>query len=340
VGVGLALAAVLLYLFLRGVDWPSLREAFSRARPAWLAAVVLASVATYAIRAWRWGRLLRPLTASTFRPLFSATLVGFLSGFVVPRAGEVLRPYLVARRYGVKMSAAFASIIIERLLDLVTVAALFAAYLFLLAGPELVRPGVQQRVVWLKAAGGLAGLGAVALLGLLLLFHLYAERTLALVEPWLAWLPARLAALVARLLASFAEGLAVLQASAREWAILWAQSLLLWLCIAAGFHAANLAFSLTLAPAASFLLLAFLTVGVSAPTPGFVGGFHGAYRLALSEVFGVEASLAAAVGIAAHAFTSLPVLVLGTWFLGAEGLSLRAAATMAGSEAGPRGGSR
>ena len=58
-------------------------------------------------------------------------------------------------------------------------------------------------------------------------------------------------------------------------------------------------------------MVAFLTVGVAVPTPGAVGGFHEFYLLALTQAFGVDKHVAAAAGIACHALTNLPVLVLG-----------------------------
>ena len=70
-----------------------------------------------------------------YADLFSATMVGFASGLLVPRAGELLRPWLVSRRHPIPTSAGFATIILERLVDLITVLALFALYLFVLPAP-------------------------------------------------------------------------------------------------------------------------------------------------------------------------------------------------------------
>src|SRR5207245_9789211 len=89
---GAGLALVLLFLFFRGVEWPALRAAFRTADPLFLAGVVAATIVTYLARAWRWGFLLAPLARVPFLRLFSAPLVGFMSGLLVPRAGAVARP--------------------------------------------------------------------------------------------------------------------------------------------------------------------------------------------------------------------------------------------------------
>ena len=329
--LGAALGLGLLALFLRGVDGRALADAFGAADPLLLAGVALVTVLTYLARAWRWGYLLSPVVRVPFGRLFSATAVGFMTGLVIPRAGEVVRPYLVARRHPVSTAAAFASIILERLVDLITVVLLFGLYLYVLPPPASQVTGPLLGM--LKAGGGLAALGALAVLALLLALHVRAERALAAADRLLRPVPPRLARPLAGALRSFAGGLAVLKASPAHLAAIAGQSLLLWLAIALGLHWNNLAFGLDLPFHATFLLLGFLTVGVAVPTPGMVGGFHEAYLLALTQAFGVDKHTAAAAGIAAHAFTNIPVLLLGLLFLGREGLSMGKVAQMSEQEA-------
>ena len=131
-----ALAAVLLLaFFFRGMDWTALGRALAEARILPLAAFVVVSFLIYAARSWRWGWLLQPLAPVRYVDLFSATMVGFTSGLLIPRAGELLRPWLVSRRYPVPFSAGLATIILERLVDMITVLVLFSVYLFVLPAP-------------------------------------------------------------------------------------------------------------------------------------------------------------------------------------------------------------
>jgi uncharacterized protein (TIRG00374 family) len=325
------LGLALLAMFLRGVEVRALGQAFRTADPLLLAGVAFATVLTYLARSWRWGYLLSPVVRVPFGHLFSATAVGFMAGLVIPRAGEIVRPYLVARRHPISTSAAFASIILERLVDLMTVIFLFGLYLYVLPTPSSQASG--PLVGMLKAGGGMAAMGAVFVLGLLLALHLRAEQALAVADHLLRPLPARVARPVAAALRSFASGLAVLQASPTHLMAIAGQSVLVWLTIALGLHWNNLAFGLDLPFHATFLLLGFLTVGVAVPTPGMVGGFHEAYLLALTQAFGVDKQTAAAAGIAAHAFTNIPVLLLGLVFLGREGLSMRKVARMSEQQA-------
>ncbi len=328
---GLA-ALGLLALFFRGMDWGGLGRALVGARWLPLAGVVLVTVLLYAIRAWRWGALLAPLGRVGMADLFSATMVGFASGLLVPRAGEILRPWLISRRHPIPTSAGFATIILERLIDLVTVLVLFAVYLFVLPAPAAQTAGPLMNT--LKVGGALTGAAALGILLFLLALHTNAERVVGLIEWLTARAPRWIREPIAHLLRSFSAGLAVLRAPLSQLALVAAQSFAIWLLIALGFYLNHIAFSIDLPYHATFPLIAFLVVGVAIPTPGTVGGFHAFYLLCLTQVFGVAREPAAAAGIAAHALGNLPVLVLGLALLGREGLSLGrvAAVTRSGSD--------
>lgn len=332
--IGGLLAVLLLYWFFRGMDFDALGHALANARPGYLLGLVVVTVLVYLARAWRWGFFLAPLARVPYADLFSATMVGFGSAMLVPRAGEIVRPYLVSRRHPVSVSAGFATIVLERVFDLLTVLLFLGLYLYVLPAPAAERHG--PLLVLLKRGGLVVGIGALALVVLLLAFHVHAERALAFCDLILSWFPAWLRRPLGALLRSFSEGLAVLQAPAPHLLAIVGQSLVVWLLIDLGFHFTHRAFGLDLPFHATFLLTAFLTVGVAIPTPGMVGGFHAFYLIALTEVFGVDRGTAAAAGLAAHALSTLPVIVLGMAFLGREGISLGRVARMSDASTTPQ----
>src|SRR5260370_30192030 len=128
----LLLTAGLLAYFFRGVDLPGVWAATRRADPRLLVLAIGVTMMTYAFRAFRWQYLLAPIGPTRFTTAFQTTVIGFAASFLLPaRPGEVLRPYLLAKREHLPPTAAFATIILERLLDLVTVLLLFG--LFVLA---------------------------------------------------------------------------------------------------------------------------------------------------------------------------------------------------------------
>src|SRR5215831_6317174 len=111
----------------------------------------------YTFRALRWQYLLAPIGRTHFATAFQTTVIGFAASFLLPaRPGEVLRPYLLARREGLPPTACFATIILERLLDLVTVLLLFGVFVLLIDPASLSGdPALYARV----KAGGLLAAG-------------------------------------------------------------------------------------------------------------------------------------------------------------------------------------
>ena len=71
----------------------------------------------------------------------------------------------------------------------------------------------------------------------------------------------------------------------------------------------------------SFLVMTLLVVGVAVPTPGQVGGFHTAYKIAVMTFFGASETTAIGAAIVLHAISFVPVTLLGLFFMAREGLT-------------------
>src|ERR1044071_189722 len=123
-----AMTAALLTLFLRNANLAAISSAMATADVRWLIVAALASSSAYVLRARRWQFLLRPIGRTRFATAFSATAIGFAASFLLPgRAGEIIRPYLLARRERLGTMPTLATIAVERVLDLIGVLILFAA---------------------------------------------------------------------------------------------------------------------------------------------------------------------------------------------------------------------
>src|SRR5262249_27159570 len=115
--VSLALTAVLLYFFFRGVDIGATKEAILGASPGWLAASLALGVLTFFFRAVRWVWILRPVARVHIGPAFTATAAGFAANNLPGKVGEVLRPYLLSRSERLPFSPLLPSILLERVFD-------------------------------------------------------------------------------------------------------------------------------------------------------------------------------------------------------------------------------
>ena len=126
-GVLCLLASALLWWFGRNLDWVEVRRAVSDSDPYLLGAAVLVISLAYFFRAFRWGALLKPLSAARFADLFAATTIGFSAVFLIGRAGEFVRPVALSMRDPrVRPSASLVTIIVERIYDMTAVALMFA----------------------------------------------------------------------------------------------------------------------------------------------------------------------------------------------------------------------
>jgi len=323
----LIVAAALLMLFLYNVDLRGVAREIVHADLEWLALSLLTMIVNLAIRAWRWQYLLEPLGRPSFGSSFRATAVGFAASTVLPaRAGEVIRPYFLSRQENMSATGAFATIILERVLDMVTVLVLLATYVIFFAPAATAENHTAFEAV--KWAGVTAGIGAVAVLIVLFVLAGNPARLAESLTRLESVLPSKLAGLLARIAEKFATGLGAIRKPGRLFVALLL-SFPLWLSIGAGIWAVAVAFHLAVPFAGSFLVIALLVVGVAVPTPGAVGGFHAAFRFAATTFFAAADDAAVGAAIVLHLFTVGPTLLLGLLFAAHEGLNLSGMRTLA-----------
>src|SRR5262249_49133761 len=152
-----------------------------------------------------------------------------------------------------------------------------------------VNPVGFRAVKWAGASAGAAALAVLAVLFALAANPARLAQAIARLE---RIVPSALAGVLARVAEKFATGLGIVRRPGLLVAL--ALSFPLWLTIALGIWAVAVAFGLAVPFTGSFLLLAFLVLGVAVPTPGAIGGFDEAFRFAATAFYG--ASDAAAVG--------------------------------------------
>lgn len=316
----LLVAGGLLALFLRNTDLREVGAEMARARPDLVVLALIVTGITYLFRALRWQYLLAPIGRVRLSVALKTTIIGFAASALLPaRAGELLRPYLLARKEGLSATATFATVIVERLLDTITVVVLFTSYL-LVFDPGV---GASDATTFRQVKLGGAAAAALCLTALVLLFFLAGHpATLERLTLGLGRvLPPRLSERAGRLVRTFAEGLAIVRQPARLMAAI-AWSVPLWLSIALGIWLVTRAFHIEMPFTGSFLIVALLVVGVAVPTPGAVGGFHYFYRLGATAFFAASNDRAVGAALVLHAVSFVPVAIAGLILLAQEGVSL------------------
>src|SRR5262245_29269246 len=300
----IVLGAGLLVFFLSRVPLKDIGRQIASISTPWLMTAISLSIFVMVVRSARWIWMLRPLAPVPFFPAFRATAIGFAANTVLPaRAGEVIRPALLARDRGLPFAAVLASILFERVLD--ALAQLFFLGLAL-ASPEAASMGpfASGRVRLL------AGTTAAVAIGVALFAVVWRRTTERVIDRMLVILPERIRPAANRIAHGFLDGFASLK-SPRLAMLVGAGSLAMWLLINVQIYCILRAFGLALPFSAAYVVTTAVVLGLFVPTPGGVGGYHAAVQFALTEVFHVPIATATGVALIAHAVSFVPISIIG-----------------------------
>jgi hypothetical protein len=322
------LAIALFAWFLSRANLKAVAGEIAHARLDLIAWSIAIAVVMPVVRAIRWRYLLDPIGPTRFGPVLRATILGFAALALLPaRAGDVLRPYLVARSEGLNGASVFATIVMERALDLVAVLTLLAAFVWVFDGDAILSPGLLAPI---QASAAVAAAIVVALMAVMWTLATHPERIGRLVARSDRLLPHRTAHALAKLARTFSEGFAVAR-EPRDLAIAFVWSFPLWVSIAFQAWLVTRAFGILIPVSGSFLLQALLVVGVAVPTPGGIGSFHEAYRIAVTTFFHAPNNAAVSAALVLHAVSFFTSLVPGAVIMARDGLSVAGLGRMAGA---------
>ncbi len=313
---GILISIVFLALALYQVDLRAVGTALTAADYRLVAFSAVFTFLSYVFRTARWGLFLQPQKKIPLTRLFPVLVVGFALNNLLPgRPGEFVRAISLGQREGLPKTAGLATVVVERVIDGLTLIAILA---FLALGFEL--PGWGRVVEIVSVA-----IFAVALVGLLFLL-LREDLAMRLLNYGLRFLPARLGQRLNQMLGSFILGLHSLK-SPREVLVIVLLSFCVWLCEATQYFLVLTAFGLldpvtTRAFAAAFTMVAAnLSIAIPA-APGGLGPFEGAGVLALSA-FGLSKQQSFPAVLVTHfGVQYLLISGLGIFFIAREGIKL------------------
>jgi uncharacterized protein (TIRG00374 family) len=315
------------------VPFDDVRREFARADWVLLLGVSIpAYLLVVYFRALRWRHLTDPIQPIATGALCRAVSIGFMANNIFPlRMGEVVRSWYLAREAGVNTAAIFGTVILERVIDTISVIALaFFALAFWGAGEEGI---LSSGAILLLPAAVIPVVALVAL-------KATPERVIGLAAWGLRPFPARVGEFTVQQLRRFGEGLGALSGGQH---LFWigAHSMVIWLVAStlpflAGFWALGVDFGSALETlGAAWITLAAVGVAVALPSaPGFFGLYHLACRAAL-ERFGVPSETAVALGTLIHAVFWVTLTALGFAVLRVRRTSLGEIERATGTPAGP-----
>lgn len=310
-GISALVTLALLYFAFRGTDLDKLLDAVASANYAWVLVSFATLLASHVARAWRWRFLMDPIKPGIgLRNLFSGVMIGYLINNVIPRGGEIARPYALGKLEGVSKTAAFGTVVVERILDTFSFLILVALIPVLYHGPLL------ETFPWLNTTGIVMSLVTGALLLALVVFMVRRDWTDALLRSLGPLLPGRWASRIGGMVHSFLDGLLFLK-NPRQTAAILLLSALVWLLYALMYYLSFFAFHLegTLDFSAAVVILAIASIGFVIPTPGGMGSYHAITSTALARLFLVDPAVALSFATVSHAVSYIGVSVIGAYYL-------------------------
>jgi hypothetical protein len=297
--ISIPLAALLLYLSLRGVEWSRIWGIIAAARWEYIVALSAITAFNLFLRSLRWRILLNAEARLSVGLVFRANMAGYLGNSFLPaRAGEVIRSLIVSTHSSLSKTYVLTTALSERLMDVIA----------LVLWSSLVLLGVHPKPEWMdRLSRSMAVVAAVGALTVAVIPH-----TGDLVRNLLHRIPVP-AALRARLLPLAEQVLLGLRAF-HHWGRFGGFALftvIIWTLDATGTMIASRAFGMNFSFSIAMLLLTALGLGSALPsTPGYVGIYQFVAVTVLTP-FGYTRDAALAYIMVAQAVAYAVTLLLG-----------------------------
>ncbi len=311
--IGIFISGACLWYAFRGVDLAAMISEIGQVGVAWVLSSVACSLLSLVVRAVRWRVLLAGIKVVGTGSLLSATFIGFMVNNVLPgRLGEMVRAWVLARREQMSVSTVLASVILERLLDVI--AALMILGLCLAMAPDL----GGEAAKFLRRTGLVVMLLMAIGVSILLLVVRFRERLLCAVERWSTRVRWRRMPRAIELLSRFLDGFCVLRSFPQAVSVA-ALSFLVWGTAIASFYVLAKGFGLSLTLVQTTLVFVIVLLGIALPSaPGSIGTFHGFVVAGLVLVAGTESTVAAGYATVLHGSHWLAITGVGIVCLAAD----------------------
>lgn len=128
--LSLALAAVLLWVSFRGVEWTDFISGIKECRWEWIILSMGAGAFAFWLRGLRWHQLLIPFDKSVSRlTTFNGINIGNISNFLFPRIGEFVRCGVIVRRSSISYDKVLGTVVLERGWELLVMLMMIAVVL-------------------------------------------------------------------------------------------------------------------------------------------------------------------------------------------------------------------
>jgi glycosyltransferase 2 family protein len=310
--VSIIIAFLFLYFAFKGVKLSELWESLKGANYWWIAWLIPLNILMNWIRAERWAHLLAPIKSPiSKRNLFSGVMIGYAINNILPRVGEIVRPYIVGKREGISRTSVFGTVVVERILDFMSFYFIVCIVLFFY--PHSLDPFVDNA----DTVRPFFLIGSAAFLVVFILLFFKAEAFFRVLAKIIFLFPQKFKEKAEILLNKFYSGFAIAKVREKFGVILF-HSFLIWglnaLIMFVPFFAFSQLANSGMDFGASVVLLVISSIAWILPAPGAMGTYHWFLQVAMIKLYGIDDTTALSYAIVTHEVGYLLVMVIGIYY--------------------------
>ncbi|MEO8665312.1 MAG: lysylphosphatidylglycerol synthase transmembrane domain-containing protein [Ignavibacteria bacterium] len=327
-----SLTIFFLYLAFKGNDFNELFIVLKNANYFYaIAGAFVGIVIGGYIRSLRWRYFLNPLKKNIGTEiLFSSIMVGYMMNSVIPRAGEVYRPVLLANKEKISRASAFGTIVVERVFDVLSMLISFGVCMIYFK-QKLSSAFAQYNLETISLYTTIIILVFVLII-FLIIFNL--EKSEIIIEKITKKiLPEKFHLKVHNLFISLINGFLFIKYPKYYFQI-FILTALLWVCYIFSTYLTFFAFNINLNFFDANLVLTMTTFAMTIPLPANSAGIYHLFCTAtLVNVFGIDKESAFGYATVSHLLGLLGIILIGAFYFVKENLSIKKAARLKDPEA-------
>ncbi len=302
---------MILFLFLAFKD-VNVSQAFykiSKISFTYLIVFIAVFFISHVLRALRWKVILSSVKSDIkIKNLFGSTMIGYGVNCIVPRLGEIYRPSFLGKLEGLSRTAMFATIIVERVIDI-----LFLG-ISVLVSISIYNGNLYAKFSWLNDSLWVGMLLMVFLILIILFVIKFKDKCKKLILSPLTKISPRIAQRFEDIFHQLVEGFATIKTKKQFFSVLLLTILIMliyglnsWI----GFYMIGLHEFKSVSFEMAWVVMTISAFGIVIPTPGGTGSYHFLVIAALS-LYGVSSTLSAAYAVLTHLIST--ILFIGSTF--------------------------
>ncbi|WP_157152725.1 lysylphosphatidylglycerol synthase transmembrane domain-containing protein [Brachyspira murdochii] len=320
---GIVISIVCLYFAFRGINIKESLEVVKNINILYFVISLILSVVIIALRGLRWECFIPLKKHIKKRTVVMATYIGYMGNNILPaKLGEVARAYILGVKEDVSKSALIASVVTERLFDVITGGVILCLSVIFI-------PNLPSTVTYAAIA-----LFVLSIVGFLVLIFLVWKRDFAhkVFHKVFGILPKNIGDKLILFSCNFIDGIGF-KNDAKHIFLIFFYTILYLIGQILTISFLLMAFDIKASPIIALFVFAVGGFGFAVPSaPSGIGPFEWAIIFGLSLI-GVDRTVAAPYALVYHMMGIVPIVIIGFIFLFMLGVDLKTATKSDNNEA-------